>query len=230
MGELHPDSRDCQIFYPFVIDGFNLQSTPQNSYDQDLGQQCVILRESYSDPLTVAQLEKIRSYTNAKDPEMLRAYLMELTRAKEAEFGKEAVRFDRPPDKASIAEWIRWKSLVNFYEEWHAPSPEGRVEYARKQGEPLTMPSGEKADREYTVSAIGPSASTLVVRSKKPDFPNAQNRDRVVASLGSGQHWYGNVGVIGFTAYRFESSEGKGFTVQMTPRGGALPLIDDDFK
>ncbi len=219
-----------KIFHPMIADEFNLRFKPQNSYDQDLNQQCLVLKESYPDSLTVEQLEKVRSFTNAKDSEMLRAYLLQLAKAKEAELGKEALRLDRFTDKSRIAEWTHWLTLVSFYEEWERPSPEGRLEYARKRGEPTMLPSGERTELEYTMSATGPGATRLVLRSKKANFPNADLRDRALSGLGSGKRWNDNVGAVGFTSYRFENPEGKGFTIKMTPRGGTLPLLEDDFK
>jgi hypothetical protein len=221
-----------RFFQLLIMDEFDLRNIFKNSYDQDLTQQCLILKEAYPEPFMVDQLEKIRAYTSAKDPEILRAYLMGLAKAKEADLGKDAIRFDRRPDKQVISEWGHWQSIVTFYEEWERPSLEGRAEYARKKGEVVANLFRQMPDSDYTVSVNGPGSSMLVFHMKKPGIPNAQMRDSLVAGLGSGsaKKYPNSIWAVGFTMLRLEDSEGKGITIKGTPRGAVLPLVQDDFK
>jgi len=217
------------ILYPMVTRFSNLRNIKNSSYDHNSQQQCLVLKEFYPDILTVEQLEKVRSYTNAEDPEMLRSYLMELANAKETELEKQTMRIGKISDRVLLEQYFHWRSITKFYKEWYRPSPEGRIKYARKMGEPITWPSGEKEELEYNVLVEGVDASRLVIRFKRPDLPNVQFRDSVTTWITSGKRWKDDVGAVGFTEYRFESFEGKGFTVKMTPRGGLLPLVKDDF-
>ena len=218
-----------KIFHPMLEDAFNSFSIPRNSYDQDFTQQCLVLKDAFPALLKADELEKVRSITNAKDPEMMRAYLLGLTRAEEAELEKVAMRSN---NKAASLKWIHCQSIVQFYEEWERPSPQGRAEYARKRGEEVAKIFERMPDQDYTVSAKGPGSSILVLHMKKPGNVIAQLRDNIVVSLGSSsaQKYPNSVWAVGFTMHRLEDSEGKGFTIKGTPKGAELPLAEDDFK
>ena len=195
------------------------------AYDKDTTQQCMILKDAYPEPFSVDELEKVREYINSKDPEMLRSYLLGLAKAKQGECLKEAGPLGRLSPKI-----IEWNMLVTFCEEWVKPSPEGRMNYAMKRQEPYRDMSGNLVELEYTMSAEGRGSATLVMRSKRPGVLNAQMRDVAIMNIKSGKKENLSLAAVGFTAYRMENPEGKGFTFKVRPQGFVLPLLADDFK
>ena len=193
------------------------------SFDQDNRQQCLLLKSAYTESLTAAQIDKVQAYAKAEDPEMLRAYLLGLAKAENDRYVQELAASGWHETRAQTLRHGEMMTLVAFYEDWVKPSPAGRAKYAEKRQQPVM----DNLPLDYTVSAEGPGCSMIVFRAKKADLPNAQFRDAVVAGK---ETPYASAAAVGFVACRLETSEGKGFTIKLTPQGGFLALLSDDFK
>jgi len=195
------------------------QSRP---YDEDKVLQAIILKDAYPEPFTVSELKKVRLL--AKDPEMMRAFLLDLSKKMYSKGSRDAEA------TKNLRNQIHWQTIIEFYEQWLPPSPSNRHKYASSQNliihrDPLVDP------QEYMVS--GARSEVLTIRYFKPSTPIRQVRDLIVARGGKGINnpMFPDIhGALGFSAFRMEDGEGHGFTFGLTPRGRTWPLIQDDFK
>ncbi len=190
------------------------------AYDNDPVAQCEVLRDAYPAPFTVQQLKKVRSLS--RDPEMLRSYLLELTKRRIDEESKAQIAM-KETYTARRKRFPNGEPLFNaqyLYEKWVKPSPSGRALFIRR------MQDGQSS----TLSVEGPDSTVMLRKSIRPDLPNKEGRDELVSSIKSGRANFQEEGAVGFTEVRFETSTGMGFSVRLTPRGAVLPLIKDGFK
>lgn len=192
-----------------LITVLSLVNCQPKSYDQDLALQATVLKDAYPSPFTTDQLTKVRSF--AKDPEMMRSYLLDLSNERVAKERKEL------SDKT-----IQWLLIQSFYESWLPPSPANRQKYAKTQStsEKEGKTSGQRSEtfiEHYNTKSVDLHEIRNEIVNK--GFGSFDGRDGPYVEA-----------ALGFTGYRMEGPDGKGITFRLTQDGLGLPLLQDDFR